>query len=95
MEDESGAVLDLGLPCWDSGRRDRRRIHDSRDELESRAFSTVAFGVGSLDRRKKGLIHSDLDEESCAAVAGRGIFAELVASGERGPGPMSLSCKGE
>ncbi len=40
-EGESRATLDRGLPCWDSGRMDKRRIHEPLDEIESRETSEM------------------------------------------------------
>jgi hypothetical protein len=41
MDDESGPKLDLRLPCCERGRRDKRRIQDSREDTESLAFSAI------------------------------------------------------
>ncbi len=49
---ESRATLDRGLPCCDSGRMDRRRIHEPLDESESRETSDMG-GAQSAWRMKE------------------------------------------
>lgn len=49
MMGESGPMLDRGLPCWDKGRIDSRRIHEPLDEIESLWSWTVGRAVGTTD----------------------------------------------
>lgn len=35
IEGESGPILDLRLPCWDSGRMDSLRIQEPLEDTES------------------------------------------------------------
>lgn len=64
MDDESGPVLDRGLPCWDSGRSDNRRIQDSLDDAESRAFSAIGRDARSANRIKECLLPLDFGDET-------------------------------
>jgi hypothetical protein len=46
---ESGPKLDRGLPCWDSGRMESRRIQESREDTDSRGgFSTIGRELKSV-----------------------------------------------
>jgi len=52
-EGESGPnMLDLGLPCCESGRMERRLIHDPLEDTESLAFSAIGRFVRSVCRMK-------------------------------------------
>lgn len=45
----SGPILDLGLPCCESGRIEERRfIHDPLEDIESLLFSAIGRAVRSL-----------------------------------------------
>jgi hypothetical protein len=48
-EGASGPMLDLGLPCCESGRMDESRlIHDPFEDTESLAFSAIGRAVRSF-----------------------------------------------
>lgn len=49
---ESGPMLDLGLSCWDVGRRDRRLIQELPvcDDIESRDTSALFAAATSTGR---------------------------------------------
>ena len=40
-ETRSRETLDLKLPCWERGRRERRLIHEPLEDTESLAFSAI------------------------------------------------------
>jgi len=63
---ESGPKLDLGLPCWDNGRMDSRRIHESLEDTESRGgFSTIGRELRSLCRINECLLSLSLGDKTC------------------------------
>jgi hypothetical protein len=98
MDDESGPMLDLRLPCWDMGRRDSRRIQDSLDDIESLAFSAMGWDARSPGRMSECLLLLDRGEETEMAVRGRGALVGLVGLVRcevRGPGPASASWRKE
>jgi hypothetical protein len=94
MDDESGPMLDLRLPCWDRGRRDNRRIQDSLDDTESLQFSAMGCDVTSPGRINDCLLLLDLGDEIETPVRGRGTLVGLVGLAGcdvRGPGGTSAS----
>lgn len=95
MDDESGPMLDLVLPCWDSGLSDKRRIQDSLDDTESRGFSAIGRDARSPNRIKECLLPLDLGDETWTPVRGRGALVDPVECGLRGPGPASTSWRKE
>jgi len=84
---ESRTTLDRGLPCWDSGRMDRRRIHELLDETESRETSEMGGWAQSLCRMKECRRLEALGGVVCVAAGreGRKVWAP--------PGPGG--CGGE
>jgi len=63
---ESGPKLDRGLlPCCDKGRIDSRLSHESREDTESRAFSTIGRVVTSPCRIKECLLSLSLGDDTC------------------------------
>lgn len=98
MDDESGPMLDRRLPCWDSGRRDSRRIQDSLDDTESLAFSAMGWDARSPGRMNECLLLLDRGDETEMPVRGRGALVGLVGlvgCELRGPGPTSASWRKE
>jgi len=94
MDDESGPKLDLRLPCWDSGRRDSRRIQESLDDTESLAFSAIGWDARSPGRTNECLLLPDLGDETETPVSGRGALVGLkglVGCEVRGPVGPSVS----
>ena len=76
---ESTRMLDLGLPCWDSGRMDKRRIHDPLDETESRETSEMGGGTHSFCRMKECRRLEALGGAVCGRLerGGREVLAGL------------------
>jgi len=63
---ESGATLDLGLPCCDSGRMESRLIHESLEETESLGgFSAIGLELRSACRKNECLLSFSLGDETC------------------------------
>lgn len=84
-------MLDLRLPCWDKGRRDSRRIHESLEDTESLPFSAIGWDTRSPPRMNECLLPLDLGDESETAVKGRGTLVGLVGGEAKAPGEASAS----
>ena len=95
MDDVSGPTLDLGLPCWDSGRRDSRRIQESLDDTESRAFSAIGLDARSPNLMKECLRPVALGDVAWTAVSGRGTPGVGGGCEVRGEGVASASWRNE
>jgi hypothetical protein len=98
IDDESGPMLDLRLPCWDRGRRDSRRTQDPFDDTESLQFSAMGCEVKSPGRMNDCLLLLDLGDETEIPVRGRGTLVGLVGlvgCDVRGPGGTSVSWRKE
>lgn len=52
IDGESGPMLDLMLPCCESGLIDRRRNHESLDDTESRAGASASRADGESPWRR-------------------------------------------
>ncbi len=91
-EGESRATLERGLPCWDRGRMDRRRIHEPADEMESRETSEMG-AAQSAGRMNECRLEALGGVVWNAADAERGGRVELVVepSGWRGRPSSSVS----
>ncbi len=82
--DSGGAMLDLGLPCCDSGRIDSRLIHEPPEETESRMFSTIGRDATSLCRMKDCLRPVSLADPGACTLNGRCVRGELATGDARG-----------